>query len=52
MITPPYDVGPESVAAYRELGVTRLVVHLGSQRRERVEQRLPVIDAFVRAAEQ
>ncbi|MBD3646375.1 MAG: LLM class F420-dependent oxidoreductase, partial [Pseudomonadales bacterium] len=32
IITPPYRVGPEMVKGYENLGVDRLIVHLGNQK--------------------
>ena len=43
VITPPHEVTKEMVEQYEELGVDRLIVHLGSQRAERVAQRFEEI---------
>ena len=40
----------ESMQAYTELGVQRLLVHIGSQLPERVDQRLAEIEKLVRLA--
>ena len=36
VITPPYGVSADMVKGYEDLGVDRLIVHLGSQKPERV----------------
>jgi hypothetical protein len=38
----------DSMQAYAELGVDRLLVHIGSQQPERVDQRLAEIEKLVR----
>ncbi|WP_421994412.1 LLM class F420-dependent oxidoreductase [Reyranella sp.] len=50
IVTPPMNAGPDTVKAYADLGVHRLVVNLGSQRAEKVDQRLPEIETFVKQA--
>ena len=50
VITPPYNAGPDDIAAYAELGVDQLVMHLGSQRAEKVEARTRDLEAMVAAA--
>ncbi len=40
IITPPYNMPEEMIAEYEALGVTELVFHLGSQKPERITQRL------------
>jgi probable F420-dependent oxidoreductase len=43
IITPMRET-PEEIAAFAELGVDRLVLHMGSQRRERLEPRLEELE--------
>jgi probable F420-dependent oxidoreductase len=50
IITPPYQVTPDMVKAYADLGVDRLVVHLGSQKPERITARLKELETLVAAA--
>ncbi len=50
IITPPMNMAPDAVKEYAALGVDRLVVNLGSQRPEKVDQRLPEIDRLVKMA--
>ena len=50
IITPPMTMAPDAVKEYAALGVHRLVVNLGSQRPEKVDQRLPEIDRLVKMA--
>jgi probable F420-dependent oxidoreductase len=50
IVTPPVSMTADAMPAYAELGVHRLIVHLGGQRPEQVERRLPEIEALVRAA--
>ena len=40
----------DAMKEYADLGVDRLVVNLGSQRPEKVDQRLPEIDRLVKMA--
>ncbi len=40
VITPPYDFDESRIPEYEALGVTELVFHLGSQKPERVAQRM------------
>ena len=40
----------DAMQEYAELGVDRLVVNLGSQRPERVDQRMPEIEKLVKRA--
>lgn len=49
VITPPLHTSPEQVAEYRDLGVTRLVVHLGSQKPERIDERMSYFEKIVAA---
>ena len=44
------NMAPDAVKEYAALGVHRLVVNLGSQRPEKVDQRLPEIDRLVKMA--
>jgi probable F420-dependent oxidoreductase len=48
IVTPPLSMPIDSMPAYTELGVQRLLVHIGSQRPERVDQRLAEIEKLVR----
>jgi probable F420-dependent oxidoreductase len=50
IITPPMSMPLESMPDYAALGVDRLVVNLGSQRPERVDQRMTEIEKLVRMA--
>jgi probable F420-dependent oxidoreductase len=50
IITPPMATTADSVGAYKELGVDRLIVNLGGQRPEQVDKRMPEIEKFVKAA--
>jgi alkanesulfonate monooxygenase SsuD/methylene tetrahydromethanopterin reductase-like flavin-dependent oxidoreductase (luciferase family) len=50
IITPPMNMAPDHVKEYAALGVHRLVVNLGSQRPEKVDQRLPEIESVVKLA--
>ncbi len=50
IITPPMTMSPDALPEYAALGVDRLVVNLGSQRPEKVDQRLPEIDRLVKMA--
>ncbi len=50
VITPPYNVTADMVKAYEDLGVDRLIVHLGSQKEERVNARLKELELLVEAA--
>ena len=50
IVTPPMTAGPETVTEYAALGVHRLVVMLGSQRPEKIDQRLPELEQWVKAA--
>jgi probable F420-dependent oxidoreductase len=50
IITPPMPTTADSVGAYKELGVDRLIVNLGGQRPEQVDKRMPEIEKFVKAA--
>ena len=48
IITPPVSMSVDAMQEYAEVGVDRLVVSLGSQRPERVGQRLVEIDKLVK----
>ena len=50
IITPPYQVNQEMVEQYAELGVDRLVLHLGNQKPERITQRLSEVSSLVGVA--
>lgn len=50
IITPPAAMPIEAMQDYAALGVHRLVVNLGSQKPERVDQRLPELARLVRLA--
>ncbi|MGE0225296.1 MAG: LLM class F420-dependent oxidoreductase [Acetobacteraceae bacterium] len=50
IITPPIGMPADSMQEYAALGVDRLIVNLGSQRPERVDQRLPEIERLVKMA--
>jgi alkanesulfonate monooxygenase SsuD/methylene tetrahydromethanopterin reductase-like flavin-dependent oxidoreductase (luciferase family) len=50
IVTPPISMPIDSMQAYAELGVDRLLVHIGSQQPERVDQRLAEIEKLVRLA--
>jgi len=50
IITPPMSMSVDAMQEYAELGVDRLVVNLGSQRPERVDQRMPEIEKLVKRA--
>ena len=47
IITPPYRVSIDMVKGYAELGVDRLIVHLGSQKQERVDARMKEMELMV-----
>jgi alkanesulfonate monooxygenase SsuD/methylene tetrahydromethanopterin reductase-like flavin-dependent oxidoreductase (luciferase family) len=44
IVTPPYEITPDMVAAYNEMGVDRLVVQLGRQRLDDIAARLKTIE--------
>jgi probable F420-dependent oxidoreductase len=50
IITPPVSMPMEAMQDYAEVGVDRLVVNLGSQRPERVDQRMAEIEKLVKLA--
>jgi len=47
IITPPYRVSIDMVKGYADLGVDRLIVHLGSQKPERVDARMKEMELMV-----
>jgi probable F420-dependent oxidoreductase len=50
IITPPMSMSVDAMQEYAELGVDRLVVNLGSQRPERIDQRMAEIEKLVKQA--
>lgn len=48
IITPPMSMSIDAMRNYRDLGVHRLVVNLGSQRPERIEERMKEIETLVK----
>jgi probable F420-dependent oxidoreductase len=50
IVITPISAKPEDVEAYQALGVDRLVVQLGSQKPERIDQRIGELEALVRSA--
>ncbi len=46
----PQQATPETLRAFADLGVDRLVVQLGSQKPDAIERRLPELEALVKAA--
>lgn len=50
IVTPPMAMPVDAMPAYAEAGVDRLVVNLGSQRPERVAERMKELAALVRRA--
>jgi hypothetical protein len=48
IITPPVSMPMDAMREYAEVGVDRLVVNLGSQRPERVDQRMAEIGKLVK----
>jgi probable F420-dependent oxidoreductase len=48
IITPPASMSTDAMQEYADLGVHRLVINLGSQRPERVDQRMAEIEGIVR----
>jgi probable F420-dependent oxidoreductase len=47
IVTPPYEITPDMVVAYREMGVDRMVVQLGRQRLGDIETRLKTLERLV-----
>jgi len=50
VITPPFKVTADMVKGYADLGVNRLIVHLGSQKAERITARLAELEVLIAAA--
>lgn len=51
IITPPYQVTTEMVKQYQALGVDRLIVHLGSQKPDRITARLSELEHLMAAVD-
>ena len=49
IITPPYQITPDLVKAYEDLGVDRLILHLGSQKPDRIAERLTLVSDLMNA---
>jgi probable F420-dependent oxidoreductase len=49
VITPLPNATPATVSEYQDLGVDRLVLHLGNQKPERIETRLKEVEKFIEA---
>ena len=49
IITPPYAVTADMLKGYRDLGVDQLIVHLGSQKADRISARLIELESLVEA---
>ena len=49
IITPPYQITPDLVKAYEDLGVDRLILHLGSQKPDRITERLTLVSDLMAA---
>ena len=43
IITPPYQLSKDAILAYQDLGVDRLILHLGSQKPDKIQNRLEEI---------
>jgi hypothetical protein len=50
IVTPPMAMPVDAFQEYAEIGVDRLIVNLGSQRPERVDQRMAEIETLVKLA--
>jgi probable F420-dependent oxidoreductase len=50
IVITPISEAPEELEAYAEMGVDRLVVQLGSQRADRIDQRFGQLEALIAAA--
>ena len=50
IIITPNDADADTIREFADLGVDRLVLHLGSQRPEKVDRRLGELESLVRAA--
>ncbi len=49
VITPPFNATPDMIKEFEDLGVDRVVLHLGSQKQERLTQRLVEAEKFIAA---
>ena len=49
VITPPYRVTADMAKGYEDLGVDQLIVHLGSQKAQRVSARLVELESLIEA---
>ena len=49
VITPPYQVTADMAKGYEDLGVDQLIVHLGSQKAQRVSARLVELESLIEA---
>jgi len=49
IITPPYNITLDDLKAYEDLGVDRLVLHLGSQKPSRINERLDWVNDLLQA---
>ena len=49
VITPPYQVTTDMAKGYEDLGVDQLIVHLGSQKAQRVSARLVELESLIEA---
>ena len=47
VITPTFNVTADMIRGYADLGVDRLIIHLGSQKADRIDQRLHEIERLV-----
>jgi len=47
VITPLPNATPAAISEYKDLGVDRLVLHLGNQKPERIETRLTEVERFI-----
>ena len=47
VITPTFNVTADMIRGYEDLGVDRLIIHLGSQKADRINQRLHEIERLV-----
>ncbi len=50
IVVTPREASPETLRAFSDLGVDRLVVQLGSQKADALERRLPELERLVKAA--
>ena len=49
VITPPYQVTADMVKGYEDIGVDQLIVHLGSQKAQRISARLVELESLIEA---